>query len=182
MTRVSVFVGVIFASVAVAQPAPERALLTADLLAQADRADAAPSRSARKALKQAVATLDRFGVRADPADPEGQAALANWRARSGSATPPMRGRVLGPAFRRGWLDAGGSLQLEQLFLAGQTASIAVAAAPGEGMRLAVSGPDAAGNCAGESRTCRWTPIFTQRYTITVRNNGAARARYYLVMD
>lgn len=182
MPRIALVSLVLLGSAAAGQSAPDRALLTADLLATADQAGTGKSKSARKAFAQAVATLDRIGVRADPADVDGQAALAEWRTRAGNAQPPMRGRVLGPAFRRGWLDAGARLQLEQLFLAGQAANVAVAAAPGEGMRLAISGPDAGGTCAGEGRSCRWTPIFTQRYTITVHNRGTMRARYYLVMD
>lgn len=170
------------AGAAVGQSAPDRATTIAGLLLEAELADAQPSRGNRKALARSVAALDRYGVRADAADPGGQQLLAQWRAKAGSQIIPERGRVLGPAFRRGVLDPGGTLNIEQLFLAGQAASVAVAAAPGRGVGLAVIGPDAAKPCAAGERSCRWTPIFTQRYTITVRNGSTARARYYLVMD
>jgi hypothetical protein len=161
---------------------PDRAVLTADLLAQADVAAASP-KTARKELARTLAQLDRLGVRGDPADEgDGGAALADWRSRAGRTDPPMRGRVLGPAFRRGWLEAGATMKVDQLFLAGQNASVAVSGTPGQAVKLAVEGPDAPADCTGRDRTCRWTPIFTQRYTITVRNNGQAATRYYLVMD
>ena len=74
------------------------------------------------------------------------------------------------------------MKVDQLFLAGQSASVAVAGAPGQGVKLAVEGPDAPPVCTGSDRSCSWTPIFTQRYTITVRNGGRSATRYYLVMD
>lgn len=166
---------------AAAVPSTDRASMTADLLARADRAAAGTSRAAARKLDEALTTLDRIGVRAE-AEGDGATALADWRSRSVHAELPYRGRVLGPAFRRGWLEPGAAARVDQLFLAGQNASVAVSGAPDRGVKLAVAGRDAPAGCTGTDRSCRWVPIFTQRYTITVRNGGKSATRYYLVMD
>ena len=164
------------------EPAPvSRAAATADLLAAADAAAAGTGKSARKALDRSVTALERIGAQAQEGadDP-----LPSWRAQAGTAPSDatFRGRVLGPAYRRGWLEPGAELAVEQLFLAGQAATVAVAAVPSQPLRLSVQGAQAASPCVGSGRDCRWTPIFTERYTIRVRNAGSARARYYLVFD
>lgn len=164
------------------QAAPvSRAGATAALLAAADSAAAGTDKAARKALGQSLAALDRVGAHAQDGQED---ALPGWRAQAGpKATGAVyRGRVLGPAYRRGWLEPGAELKVEQLFLGGQAATVAVAATPSQPLRLSIQGASVAAPCAAETRDCRWVPIFTERYTIRVRNAGAAKARYYLVFD
>jgi len=160
---------------------PSRAELIATMLVDAHRQAETPSRSNRRALGSALTTLDRLGVHAQPGI--GDDAIAEWRALPGvRAGNRYRGRVLGPAFRRGWLDAGQMVQVEQLFLSGQAASVSVANLPDGPLRLGVSGPDGRANCQEAARNCNWMPSFTQRYTITIRNIGPRATRFYLVMD
>jgi len=159
---------------AVAGGPADRAALAVELLATLDRAP--PARAgARTAARK---TLDRLGVR--PLDIK-QAADVKI-----DGEQPFRGRVLGPGYQQGWLDAGAETKLEQQFLAGQRATVAVAGAVvGKGavpLVLTVVEPGEAPICRDAARACRWMPLYTQRYAITLRNTGAARVRYYLVLD
>lgn len=164
------------------EPVPvSRAVVTADLLASADAAAAGTDKAAHRALGRSVTALERIGAQAQEGEED---PLPGWRVQAGPAPSDatFRGRVLGPAYRRGWLEPGAELAVEQLFLGGQAATVAVAAAPSQPLRLSVQGGQASPSCSGNARDCRWTPIFTERYTIRVRNAGAAKARYYLVFD
>jgi hypothetical protein len=156
-----------------------RAALVADLLARADGAADAPTRANRAALARDLDALDRLGARAADG---GDDPTPAWRDRSGARAAGYRGRILGPAFRRGWIDPGAEVRVEQLFLSGQTATVAVAATPDQPLRLGVSGRDLAQLCPAGGRNCRWLPLFTQRYTISITNAGQKRARFYLVVD
>ena len=148
-----------------------RAAIVADLLASLDREpqDNTPLQRDREAALQ---KLDRLG--AHPVD--GVDGVER------SKGVPYRGRVLGPGYQRGWLDAGAETKLEQQFMAGQRATIAVAGAPTAPLTLTVVEPGERPVCQDAARACRWLPLYTQRYAITVRNAGAARVRYYLVLD
>lgn len=111
--------------------------------------------------------------------------VAVWRAAVPDAPPPLRGRALGPGYVRGTLAAGATTRIDQLFLSGQAAVIAASATPRQAMELRLF--DAAGElvCArapAPAPDCRFTPVFTQRYRIELRNGGAKSARYYLVVD
>jgi hypothetical protein len=105
-----------------------------------------------------------------------------WRKTAGIGEPDYRGRVLGPAYSRGWIEPGQTAQIDQQFLAGQRATVAVAAAPQGGLALSVTDPDRALVCRTRPRSCNWLPLYTQRYTITLSNRGTSRLRYYLVVD
>ena len=160
---------------------PSRAAKAAVLLVAADGHAQSRNRAADKRLVEAVASFERIGLHA--AGPEDAALLEGWQARVASfAAPTWRGRVLGPAFRRGMLAPGETVRTEQLFMAGQQATVAVAAAKGSAVRLAVRGPGANAVCERGSVDCSWQPIFTERYAIEVHNPTARPARYYLVTD
>lgn len=177
-------IGVLVATTAItaASVSPaSRAALAAALLVEADRHAQSRRQSADKQLVEAVATFGRIGLQA--AGPDDAAVLDGWRARVAPVTGvTWRGRVLGPAFRRGMLAPGETVRTEQLFLAGKEATVAVAATKGSAVRLAVTGPDANAVCAGGNGECRWQPIFTERYAIEVHNPTLRPARYYLVTD
>ena len=177
-------IGVLVATTAITAASvspPSRAALAAALLVEADRYAQSRRQSADKQLVEAVATFGRIGLQA--ADPDDAAMLDGWRARVAPVTGvTWRGRVLGPAFRRGMLAPGETVRTEQLFMAGQQATVAVAAAKGSSVRLAVRGPGANAVCERGSVDCRWQPIFTERYAIEVHNPTARPARYYLVTD
>lgn len=160
---------------------PSRAAAVAEMLVEADGHAAMPTRTRSRALGRALTTLDRLGVRAAPGS--GDDAIAEWRELAApSVTPLFRGRLLGPAFRRGWLDAGQVIRVEQLFVSGQVATVSVASNPTAPLQLGISGPGEAVPCRNGGRECNWMPLFTQRYTITLSNRGGQRARFYLVVD
>ena len=151
--------------------------------ALADAADA-EARGDTRTLARAVQLIDGSGshpLEASPSDP-----LPAWRdAARGEATPPYRGRPLGPGYRSGKLGVGGRESFSQLFLSGTGATIALSAPTGDKLALRVLDPQAKPICTDESGRgglCKWVPLFTQRYTIEVMNRGAGDARYFLVVQ
>ncbi|KPF63149.1 hypothetical protein IP79_11080 [Porphyrobacter sp. AAP60] len=150
----------------------------AEALAQADIA--AETRNAA-GLAQSLATIAALGAR--PLDASSAAQLAQWQSQS-PVPPPMRGRTLGPGYRQGVLAAGEGLSLEQSFLSGQKASIALTAPAGSALLLQVTDSSAKPVCTDRAATvsCQWIPIFTQRHTIRLTNPGQQSARFYLVIE
>ena len=172
MRKILTFLAIVTAaSGAHASQGDDRATMAAELLAMLDRAPPVRTRAA------AQKTLDRLGVRPLDAKQSAEVKVAGEQ--------PFRGRVLGPGYQQGWLDAGAETKLEQQFLAGQRATVAVAGTVGKGaapLVLTVAEPGEAPVCRDAARACRWLPLYTQRYAITLRNTGAARIRYHLVLD
>ena len=145
--------------------------------------EAAQAKGKHAALLAAADRLDRLGARGE--------AAAQWRAQAmaAGARPrgsPWRGRATGPAYRRGELPSGGRLATEQVFMAGETALVAVVPVGAQPLHVSITGPDGAAVC--EQRVtppraaCRWLPVFTKRFRISIANPGAAPARYYLVSN
>jgi len=137
----------------------------------------------RKRLAAVLRALDGLGARpAEGLDDR----LAGWRRTAGSLRePPMRGRVLGPAYRNGQLSPGASVRLAQLFDGGRAARVAVAA-PGKGaLDFIVLDADNKPVCPPASvgtQLCQWTPLYSGRYEIVLVNRGLKPAGYYLVID
>jgi hypothetical protein len=139
-----------------------------------------------KRLRHAVAELARLGAR--PADAQEADVLPAWRAESGStpAGPVYRGRILGPAYRSGLVAPGMPVATEQLFLAGQLASLSVV--PSQGAKLGLTVTNGAGiaicNVAVRepTATCRWTPVYADRVKISIQNLGPAKVKYFLVVN
>ena len=163
-------------------PIPDPSLTVAELLARADRA-ATEGPSGRETLAAALASLDLLGAR--PADPQDDP-RSLWQQQIPAAeVPPMRGRILGPAYRRGRLSAGATFAMDQLFDGGKQAHVAVAtpiAAP-----VSMSITDGAGKsiCEGKPGNrgqCSWTPLFSGRHQIVLSNRSTTDATYYLVID
>lgn len=100
--------------------------------------------------------------------------------KPGGDADPFGGRLLGRGYQQGWIEAGAELKLEQQFLAGQPATVALATDPDTPLALIVAEPGA-GRACRSARGCRWLPEYTQRYAITLRNAGGARVRYVLVL-
>lgn len=154
----------------------------ADLLAMADRAAHDPHRDGQR-LSDTLAALDQLGAR--PADPAADP-VPGWReVLPSKAALPLRGRMLGPAYRRGTLAAGASMTLMQLFDGGKQARVAVAASGPTPLRMAVL--DDGGNAVCPDHiaprgACRWVPPFSGRHQIIVTNAGDAPSAYYLVID
>ena len=151
----------------------------AQLLAQADSAQDEPRR-----LGQLIAALDSLGAR--PLDAKADP-LATWRAKAimPGTTPPYRGRVLGPAYKAGIIDPGTSVRLPQLFDGGRAARVAVATPEMEGLDFTVLDGEAKPVCPpakARNRQCTWTPLYSGRFEIVLKNPGDAAAGYYLVID
>jgi hypothetical protein len=145
--------------------------------------EAAQGRGRHDAMLAAADRLERLGARGEVA--------ADWRARALAAGAksrgsPWRGRATGPAYRRGELPGGGRLATEQVFMAGETALVAVVPVGAQPLHVSITGPDGAAVC--EQRVtppraaCRWLPVFTKRFRISIANPGPTPARYYLVSN
>lgn len=163
-------------------PVPDDAVgRAAALLAEADT----PATSATRRATL-VAALDRLGSAAQP-DSEDDP-LARWRIEgeaAGQAAVPDRGRALGPAYRSGWLEPGANKVLDQLFLAGQTARIALTSPDRQPIALTISDPASKVICRQDGPPpgrCQWVSVFTQRYRIELANRGQVRLRYFLVTN
>ena len=140
-----------------------------------------------RTLLDSARMLDAVGARAA----EGEADLAGrWRELAKARgvrdkVAPLRGRALGPAYRRGRLDPGGMLATEQVFLAGQKAIVSLVPEPGRKLEMEVAAPDKAIcelSALAPRGACAWLPLFTARVKIKITNRGPAPAAYYLVSN
>lgn len=131
--------------------------------------------------EQAVRVLDQLGVKHD----EGDDPLATWREElPPSTTAPLRGRMLGPAYRSGTLRPGEAIETDQLFEGGRPAKVTFSAAMqapltvriADGTRREVCRTDPSNPCS-----CRWTPPFSGRYSIRAENKGEKAVRYFMVI-
>lgn len=172
-----------------AAPAGEVLLAEPDTPSLAETVAAAFSRAAQASARAdnaqlAIELRQIAAIGARPLAVDGDP-VGNWRtlARMDSVSP-MRGSPLGPGYRAGQVDAGSQERFEQLFLSGRKASIALSS-PGNAP-LALTVLDANRKPVCETRdarlACHWMPLFTQRYTIEVRNKGAQTADYFLVVE
>lgn len=156
------------------------ALRVAADLAAAEHAEATGDTAA---LAAAVTRLRNRGARA--LDPATEASLSRWSAVTGAGLPPLRGRALGPGFRRGTLAPGESRVLEQLFFAGKPAEISLGGSSNSRLRLTLRDAKTRAVCQHDpasGRSCRFTPLFSQRYGIEIANGGQSDATYFLVFD
>lgn len=155
------------------------AMRLADALAQADVAGRTGDDAT---LALPLATIAALGAR--PLDDAARSALALWQERVPDHGPPMRGRTLGPGYRHGMLNAGGDILIEQTFLSGQKASIALSSPDAAQLRLQVIDGASQPICQHTAvrPSCEWVPMFTQRHQIHVINPGRRKARFYLVVD
>ncbi len=151
----------------------------------ADLAAAAQAEADRDgpALIAAVTRLRNRGVQ--PLDVAAEASLARWSAVTGAAANPLRGRALGPGFRRDTLAPGESRVLEQVFLAGKPAEISLGGSRNSSLRLTLRDAKTRAVCEHDpasGRSCRFTPLFSQRYGIEIANGGQSDETYFLVFD
>jgi hypothetical protein len=140
------------------------------------------------ALLEAGRYLQATGARpAEPSLPDlGRVWWNEGIARGAEAPPPVRGRPLGPAYRRARIGPGGEATLEQLFLAGQRAEIALMPSRPSPLVLEVSDSDGRTICRRRAEDppaqCSWLPVFTTRHSIVIKNEGRASADYFLVVN
>lgn len=98
-----------------------------------------------------------------------------------ASADPFPAGVTGRGFVSGWIEAGAELKMEQQFLAGRPAAVAVRTAPGAPLALTVAEAGAVPVCREATGGCRWLPEYAGRYAIRLRNPGAARVRYVLML-
>ena len=131
-------------------------------------------------LTDALRRIDSLGgTPLDEASPE----LRQWR-QAANQSPPMRGRPLGPGYRSGQVSPGSSEQIEQVFLSGKRASVALSI-PGRGrltLQVQNGRDEAVCGTEGNPSHCQWVPVFTGRYRIRIANPGRAPVRYFLVVE
>lgn len=153
----------------------------ADAAALLAASESAASGAEREPL---LARLDALRVAA--AEGETEDPLADWRAEAAAAgveRPVFRGRALGPAYRRARLTPGGRMAIEQIFYAGERAEIAAQSQGGQPIALAIRNPRTQEVCTAELNpraSCSWLPLFTERFSIELVNNGRADASVYIV--
>jgi hypothetical protein len=170
-----------------AAPAASSTLVerVAAALAQGERAEAATGAAQ---LAEASRLLAIAGARpAEAGEPDLALHWADLAARRGTkANLVWRDRALGPAYRRGRVAPHASVSLDQLFLAGRKAEIALMPVGARG-RLVLDVTDDKGGLICRQKAsdppakCAWLPVYTTRHAIRVRNEGAVPADYYLVM-
>ena len=136
------------------------------------------------ALTPLVQRLRKQGVH--PLDEGDGGRLEAWEAATGTPDgTPMRGRVLGPGYSRGTLSPGQNSVLLQTFLSGQKTAISVGERqPGKIHLRLYDAKDKLlrEHAPARGKVCRFTPVFTQRYRIEIRNGGKRDAVYYLTID
>lgn len=180
IARIAAIVCLALGLTGASDPAPSRATLVAELLDTAIATDDArsPRKNLRRKLAQTLDRLDRTGAHPIAGSMD---AVAAWRATN--RLPPAdawRGRVLGPGYRSGAVAPGADLMLEQLFLGGKPASLALATS-NQPIRMSVTAPDGSSICEGKL-ACNWTPRFTERYRVYIRTLGTKSAGFFLVVD
>lgn len=137
-------------------------------------------------LMAAAERLRRLGAR--PAGEDDDAA-ARWRRQAiaaGAASPaPLRGRLLGPAYRSGSIAPGQSISTEQIFLAGQRAEVAIVSQGAGTLTMRIGEGDTPiceRRVAAPRGGCSWIPTFTRRVEIRLSNPSAQPLRYWLVSN
>lgn len=171
------------ASVAVAPqtlPIEERASRIAQGLADAEGAF---DREESARLGELVNTLYASGVA--PFEGAQTDLLSKWASASGAEQMPYRGRLLGPAYVRGELAPGETWKSAQTFKSGVPSTLAVSHKGSGPVSISVSDQRSRRVCNTDRSTlpsCRFTPMYTQRYSIELVNEGSARAVYFLVFD
>lgn len=173
----------------VAAPAPaalDPAERAAQLLVEADEASLGGDMDT---LARRIARIERMGLQpAEDASADAAAMIDAWHDQvtaAGAGRPPMRGRVKGPAYRTGWLEPGQSVTVEQIFLAGEGASIGLSVRGAPHLDVSVQEPDGASVCqkkATRTGSCQWMPLYTRHYRIRLSNSHDAKARYWLVTN
>ncbi|APG61557.1 hypothetical protein LPB140_00380 [Sphingorhabdus lutea] len=157
-----------------------------------EQADMAAAQNNMEKLALYVSALDGLGVSSKNSgfDDMGNAddPLAQWRQMAAmqlSKLPPVRGRALGIGYRSGWIGPGENVKIEQIFLAGERANIALSASVKGALQFTVLDRDQKQVCKISNKgqnSCSWLPIYTQRYGINIGNKASRKSRYYLVVE
>lgn len=156
----------------------------AQVLAAGERAEAAKD---AKELMSAAAALDAAGAHPEADTPN---LARQWRAEAlawgAKDDAPWRGRTLGPAYRRGRVGGHSTFTTRQSFNAGQSAEISVATLSGGPLDLSVRNDDGDQTCrvsvSEREGGCRWIPVWTGVFTLTLDNTGDDASVFYIVTN
>ncbi|UAB78390.1 hypothetical protein INR77_01175 [Erythrobacter sp. SCSIO 43205] len=163
-----------------AQTTEWRAARLAQALADAE---AAHENGEQTRLAQLVSALTISGLA--PRDEGSTDYVSQWSLATGGEAIPFRGRLLGPAYVRGELAPGEVWKSAQTFKSGEPSTLAVSHKGSGPVSLSVSDQSARSVCNAPGQkapACRFTPLYTQRYSIELTNTGPGRAVYFLVFD
>lgn len=159
---------------------------TADAIAQGE---AALQSNQTDSLMRAAQILTAVGAR--PADESAENLADTW-AQIASRQDPLlvvpiyRGRLLGPAYKSGTISGNGSIVIEQLFLAGKKATVALVPAASSNLTIHVKNGSGEPVCVKPEikgkASCQWLPIFTDRFEIRVQNGSQTNAKYHLILN
>ncbi|WP_430429726.1 hypothetical protein [Parasphingorhabdus sp.] len=159
---------------------------TANAIAQGEaalRSDQADS------LMRAAQILAAVGAR--PADSNADNLADTWAQIASRQNPQLvapiyRGRLLGPAYKSGTITGNGSIVIEQLFLAGKKATVALVPAAASKLTIHVKNGNGEPICVKpkvkEKASCQWLPVFTDRFEIRVQNQSQTSVKYHLVLN
>lgn len=152
------------------------------LLIALQAADNAERMGDETGLLAAVEAIDALGAR--PGTETDLADLERWRAAVEQQRIPMRGRTLGPAYRSGRLAPGQVMTMEQTFLGGEAARVALSSRSQQALGMRVFDGSSKSVCkqVASSASCRWLPLFTQRHRIELENSGRTPVEYYLAFE
>lgn len=193
ISRITAVGWMIAATVLLSPPAEGQDLHSAtlaDRVAQAlVQGEAARLQRNGPALMEAAKRLRQLNAApADGGEDLGQVWLNEARALGVrvKAPPQFRGRILGPAYRRGQLAGHERFVTQQSFAAGEAAEILLTASQKAIVSLEVTDDFGQSICperSGSARlTCRWLPRFSGAAKISIRNPSDDAATYFLVLN
>ncbi|QJB70468.1 hypothetical protein [Parasphingorhabdus halotolerans] len=140
-------------------------------------------------LVQAASMLDALGAK--PTGKSEEDIARKWIDLAASQDPEAklpvyRGRALGPAYRKGTVTAGSDVTMEQIFLAGKKASVALVPVSKNIVSISIENGDGKRLChrtvSTKPDSCEWLPLFTDRFLIRVKTKAREPVRYYLVSN
>lgn len=105
-----------------------------------------------------------------------------------AVSPPFRGRVNGPAYRKEDLLPAGAETIEDIYYAAEQAELTLETLRGTQLTWSVYEADNADEpmcqSKGETRTqsCRFTPLWTAKYKIRIINDSAQDASYLFITN
>ena len=157
--------------------------------------NAAAKNADTEKLKTASSNLMRLG--AHPLQAGAADLAANWlhlaQLNTDTAiTPPIRGRVKGPAYRQDNLMPGARETFFEVYYATETAELTLKVSEGADLVLKIyeQAKDSAKpadlvcyiKAGAKPVTCKWTPLWTAKYAIEILNHGSAQTSYLLVTN
>lgn len=141
------------------------------------------------ALRTAARTLESLGAR--PAGEEGDDLSRRWGEQAklvdpSTSLPVYRGRALGPSYKKGTVSAVATVSTDQIFLAGQKASVALVPVSSRPMSIRIYDGQGKNICSQSTSSrpanCQWLPLFTERYRIDILTSESRPVTYYLVSN